>query len=52
MTTKYHFPTEDEAWKFLLCMAGKLTITDYGVDENRSINKFYVELQNNASSAR
>jgi len=46
MTTRYHFPSEDEAWTFALKIAESKTadVTDYGIDEDRLVNPYYIEV--------
>lgn len=44
---KYHFATVDDAWAFAQAVAvqGKSRVVDYGVDQFRMVDRYYVEVE-------
>lgn len=45
-SVRYYFYTSKEAWKFAQDMAScGCTVVDYGYDEKRSINKYYIDIK-------
>ena len=41
---KLHFESQEKAWIFIASISGKLEILDYGFDDNRTVNSYYVIL--------
>ena len=43
--TRLHFETQEKAWNFIMNISGKTKILDYGIDRNRMVNIYYVEVE-------
>lgn len=41
---RYYFPSGADAWAFALNMSGIAKIVDYGVEADRMVNQYYVEV--------
>ena len=43
--TRLHFETQEKAWNFIMSISGKTKVLDYGIDRNRMVNIYYVEVE-------
>ena len=43
--TRLYFETQEKAWNFIMNISGKTKVLDYGIDRNRMVNIYYVEVE-------